>query len=465
MKIDDLKQEFADPGNAYRILPLLRTNDEIDGEKMDFQIRTLKQKGCGGAFAYCESANGEQTPKFLSDWWWGVYEKMAQVCTREGIELWVYDEEDFPSGSVGGTLCEKHPETCWKYLHPDEHRFTGPTKTEIEIKDEIIVGAANIPPTQCGDDGTVYLTGDVDEDCDVDLNDTAVLANDYGKCSDPADPCCDAYYTKNQTYPIPVITSGLPGLWLDYEEPNDMWDINYGGIHDASLNWDYALAEAGIATSPTKNDRNLYGISSDSDDPCDPCTWTPLGESNDWVVQFIFRLNEETWSQPIQLGGNDEDIIALTKDDTLGLAYFTVGDAPGGTAPNGVRNIDLAAGGWHTLSIHFKADILAGADPNIGPIDIYMDDVRILDSQHSRDGGYVLDTLNIKGPMSYEDIKVGQTLTWGPVACDDLGTVYLPGDVSRDCQVGLEDLTMLVDDWLLCTDPADTGCDAYWTWP
>ena len=44
----------------------------------------------------------------------------------------------------------------------------------------------------------------------------------------------------------------------------------------------------------------------------------------------------------------------------------------------------------------------------------------------------------------------GASLTY----CGQAGTVYLSGDLNRDCYVNIEDLKVFLSDWLNCTDPA-----------
>jgi len=41
-----------------------------------------------------------------------------------------------------------------------------------------------------------------------------------------------------------------------------------------------------------------------------------------------------------------------------------------------------------------------------------------------------------------------------PKRCGDLGTLYLPSDLNKDCKVDLTDFAQLGDDWLALTDPA-----------
>lgn len=46
-----------------------------------------------------------------------------------------------------------------------------------------------------------------------------------------------------------------------------------------------------------------------------------------------------------------------------------------------------------------------------------------------------------------------------PAACGEEGTVYLSGDLNKDCAVNIEDLQMFLLNWLECTDPAQAECN------
>jgi hypothetical protein len=46
-----------------------------------------------------------------------------------------------------------------------------------------------------------------------------------------------------------------------------------------------------------------------------------------------------------------------------------------------------------------------------------------------------------------------------PRRCGDLGTIYLPGDLNKDCRVNLADFSELAEKWLECTDPNEGRCD------
>ena len=140
-KSDDLLAMFKDPPTSYRILFLLRTNDEVTKEEIAWQVRSIKEQGGGGVFSYCEHLEGGSPEKFLTDWWWKVVDYTAEACAKEGVEFWAYDEEDWPSGTAGGLLLRHHPDLTWKYIRLAEHRIKGPTSVELALIKEPLVAA------------------------------------------------------------------------------------------------------------------------------------------------------------------------------------------------------------------------------------------------------------------------------------------------------------------------------------
>lgn len=63
----------------------------------------------------------------------------------------------------------------------------------------------------------------------------------------------------------------------------------------------------------------------------------------------------------------------------------------------------------------------------------------------------------VKG--SFDNFTV-QSLT--PI-CGDAGTAaFKAGDLNKDCYVNMTDTIVFVNDWLKCTDPANSSCEQYW---
>ena len=51
------------------------------------------------------------------------------------------------------------------------------------------------------------------------------------------------------------------------------------------------------------------------------------------------------------------------------------------------------------------------------------------------------------------DIELLAKILEMPQQCGDLGTMYLPGDLNKDCKVDLTDFAEFADKWLDSTEP------------
>jgi len=48
--------------------------------------------------------------------------------------------------------------------------------------------------------------------------------------------------------------------------------------------------------------------------------------------------------------------------------------------------------------------------------------------------------------------------SYEPISCDDIGTIYLDGDINEDCAVTFKDFSLLGENWVRCNDPNNPVC-------
>lgn len=101
--MDKLIKEFKNPAAAYRGKPFWCWNGLLEGNELERQMDVLKEMGMGGAF--CHSRVGLQT-EYLSDEWFELINRCAAKGKAEGMEIWLYDEDRYPSGTAGGMVTE-----------------------------------------------------------------------------------------------------------------------------------------------------------------------------------------------------------------------------------------------------------------------------------------------------------------------------------------------------------------------
>ena len=129
----------------------------------------------------------------------------------------------------------QNPDTFEFYSDADNHVWMEtPGEVALDADEAFVVTTAWehgfcdamrvwVDPCNCGDPGTVYLAEDLVPDCRVDMQDFAVVAGEYGTCTDPNDPCC----TGNWGVLIEAEDAILgPGSFADYR-PNEGWSNDY----------------------------------------------------------------------------------------------------------------------------------------------------------------------------------------------------------------------------------------------
>ena len=82
-------------------LPFWSWNDELNAEKLKAQIRWMHQQSFGGFFMH---ARAGLSTEYLSDEWFRCVKVCCDEAKKLGMKPWLYDENGWPSGFVGGKL-------------------------------------------------------------------------------------------------------------------------------------------------------------------------------------------------------------------------------------------------------------------------------------------------------------------------------------------------------------------------
>ena len=154
----DILPLFADPPKTFRVQPFWFLNRGFDEAQLRRQIAEMDAKGVGGAILHCR--HGLLVDYMSEDWL-----DMIGVCIDElgkrGMEAWLYDEDDWPSGTVGGKLTRPNPQVRMRYLRAQEFHVNGGVtwQTTLEADDNhlLCVQARALAP---GDEAPARLTGE-----------------------------------------------------------------------------------------------------------------------------------------------------------------------------------------------------------------------------------------------------------------------------------------------------------------
>lgn len=109
----DMKKEwmarFRRPEAMDRSFLFWAWNGRLQEEELRRQVREMKQAGAGGFFIH--SRDGLETEYMGTDWMNGV-KAVVKEAKEQGLLVWLYDEDRWPSGSAGGSVTREKDFCC-----------------------------------------------------------------------------------------------------------------------------------------------------------------------------------------------------------------------------------------------------------------------------------------------------------------------------------------------------------------
>ena len=104
-------------------------------------IQEMAKLNYGGFFIEAGGGQNNQGVGFLSDEYFRFYKIALEEAKKQGLEVVLYDDYAFPTGTVGGQLRSKFPQYAAKSLDMTEKDVTGPAQAELAIPTGIYMGA------------------------------------------------------------------------------------------------------------------------------------------------------------------------------------------------------------------------------------------------------------------------------------------------------------------------------------
>lgn len=139
---DTLRKNFENPPDEFRPMPFWHLNGSLTKDGVERQITDAKNlSGFGGITVLPVTAGPHfntgalcpgTEPTFLSNEFFDRYIDMLNISQKLGMEIILYDDVDFPSGSAGGRLYKEFPQYSRKYLIKEEFMVQGGTRFEKE---------------------------------------------------------------------------------------------------------------------------------------------------------------------------------------------------------------------------------------------------------------------------------------------------------------------------------------------
>ena len=106
-------ERFRNPPEGYRPMPFWFWNDRIEEDEITRQMTRMKEQQVEAFFIHAR--HGLQTP-YLSEEWFARIGHVLREAQRLEMGVWLYDENNFPSGYAGGRVLAETPAFCGKNL-------------------------------------------------------------------------------------------------------------------------------------------------------------------------------------------------------------------------------------------------------------------------------------------------------------------------------------------------------------
>lgn len=137
------KENFKTPPREMGILPFWFWNGEMNEQEMEWQMKEYHAKGIPGLFIH--GRFGESIG-YLSDTWLERTKFAVEKAKEIGIDVWVYDEMNWPSGTANRKVPKENPKLRQKYLEMVALPVPGPLFTFLEATDDRYVNTGNSKP-------------------------------------------------------------------------------------------------------------------------------------------------------------------------------------------------------------------------------------------------------------------------------------------------------------------------------
>ncbi|MCO5240175.1 MAG: hypothetical protein M9904_08960 [Chitinophagaceae bacterium] len=105
---DHLVAGFASPGKAYGSAPLWVWHTKVTKTIIDSMMLEFKQNSFGGVMVHPRPG---LITEYLSPDWLALYQYTIQKGKALGLNVWIYDENSYPSGFAGGYVPDEMPES------------------------------------------------------------------------------------------------------------------------------------------------------------------------------------------------------------------------------------------------------------------------------------------------------------------------------------------------------------------
>lgn len=145
MEASALRQSFLHPDDEFTPIPFWFWNDDLTAEKLVAQIRDFADKGVMGFVIHPRIGIPETIP-YLSDKYMDLVEAAVKEAASLGMQVILYDEAMYPSGSAQGRVVRDNPEYASRGLRMLEFDWSEAVRlSDVLRPGDVLVSAQAVP--------------------------------------------------------------------------------------------------------------------------------------------------------------------------------------------------------------------------------------------------------------------------------------------------------------------------------
>ena len=123
-----VKNLFANPTRDYTTAPFWIWNDDLSKEQVLTCLHDLANEGIRQVFVHPRP--GLMTP-YLSDKWFELWKDTLDEAKKLDMNVWIYDENSYPSGFAGGHVPDQMPESRSRGIWLHEEKLPVPLDDSV----------------------------------------------------------------------------------------------------------------------------------------------------------------------------------------------------------------------------------------------------------------------------------------------------------------------------------------------
>ena len=128
------RQDFYKTIPEFGIMPFWFVNGRMEYDEMEYQLKEYKAKGIPGIYIHARFGTLENTG-YLTDDWFDRLRFTVEKAREIGLQIWVYDEYNWPSGTAGKQVMAQDKNLTQRYLELIEAKVPGQYFTFMEGTD------------------------------------------------------------------------------------------------------------------------------------------------------------------------------------------------------------------------------------------------------------------------------------------------------------------------------------------